>query len=209
MLGRATALARRATAVATVGLVAGLLGAGIAAADTPVAKDLSFKGDFPVIGTLTPIKAHITTSLPSPVVVGKSSKLFPASVDIDAPPDATTGLNLIGAASVEGTAKLTALITDSAGKKYSAKIQLTIPKTPTPADGQDLKFTATGQAIIPVISNTGAAVASVDLTSVSTTLTPKDAKGEPTALGTFTVDLTPDPAGQDPTLGTIQIVAAS
>lgn len=208
MLGRATTLARRGTAVVAIGLVTGLLGAGIASADTPVDKTFSFKGDFPVIGTLTPIKAHFAGNLPSPVTVGKTSKLFPISVDIDAPPDAGTGMNLIGAATVEGTATFVAVLTDSAGKKYTSKVQLTIPKSPTPPDGQDLKFTATGLAIIPVITNTGAAVVAIDLNSASTTLEPKDDKGVDTALGTFTVPLTPDPANQDPTLGTIQIVPA-
>ena len=83
--------------------------------------------------------------------------------------------------------------TDSGGQQYSETINLTIPPTPTPADGSDLTFTATGTAYIPAITNTGTAAISV--TAASTTLDPKDANGNDTVLGTFTVQLNLDASG--------------
>ncbi|HEX3591437.1 MAG TPA: DUF6801 domain-containing protein [Pseudonocardiaceae bacterium] len=191
-----------------VGAVAALLGTGIASAAVPVDQFLNWNGNFPIIGNLDPITTETVTSLPSPVTVGTASANFPVSVKIDAPPLATTGLETVGAASTSGSAQVTVRCTDSAGATTTETINLTIPATATPPNGSDFVVTATGSANIPPIANAGNVTCTV-LTPASTTLSPVDANGNPTILGTFTVTLNQDATGpsqnptNNPTLGTI------
>jgi hypothetical protein len=194
--------------IGAAGVVAGLLGAGIASADVGVDQFLNWNGNFPIIGTLDPITTETVASIPSPVTVGQASASFAVSVKIDAPPLATTGLETVGAASTSGTADVTVQSTDSAGLTTTENVHLIIPATPTPASGSDFVVTATGTATIPAIATAGNVTLTV-LSPASTTLTPVDASGNPTALGTFTVTLNQDTTGptqnptNNPTLGTI------
>jgi hypothetical protein len=209
MLGHRTRIvASRALVIGAAGVVAGLLGTGIASASVAVNQSLNWSGNFPIIGTLDPITTTTTATIPSPVTVGTASADFAVSVRIDAPPLATTGLETVGAATVSGSAAVTVKATDSAGVSQNETINLSIPSTPTPQPGSDLVFTATGRANVPAIAHAG----NVSLTVVSpatTTLTPEDSGGNPTILGTFTVTLTQDSTGpasnptNDPSLGTI------
>src|ERR1700730_5427197 len=86
MLGHRTRIvARRGLVIGVAGVVAGLLGAGIASAAAGVNQCLSWSGNFPIIGTLDPIVTDTVATLPSPVTVGQASSTFPVSVTIDAP----------------------------------------------------------------------------------------------------------------------------
>jgi hypothetical protein len=204
---RSSTIARRGTVLAAVGVIAGLLGSGIAAADVPVDNYLNWNGVFPIIGKLDPITTETVTTLPSPVTVGKQSANFAVSVHVTAPALAGNGLRAVAAATVQGTASVTVSGTDSAGQAYSEVVSLTIPSTATPASGQPLTFTASGSAYIPAIAHAGSGTISVS--AASTTLDPKKADGSDTVLKTFTVNLTKDATGptqnptNNPTLGTI------
>lgn len=194
----------RVAATAVVVAVGAVMGAGIASANVPVDKTLTFRGDFPVIGELKDIRGQIVTSLPSPVKVGQSGTV-PFTLNVDAPPDAGDGLNLIGAASLEGFVDADIVLTDSAGTVATVHVHLPVPSTPTPPPGERLKFTASGDVAFPAGHHAGAATVKLNPSTAATTLTPKDSAGNNTALGTFTVDLTLDPPDQDTTLGTVQV----
>ena len=204
---RSSTIARRGIILAAVGVIAGLLGSGIAAADVPVDNYLNWSGVFPIIGKLDPITTETVTTLPSPVTVGVQSANFAVSVNVTAPALAGTGLRDVQAATLQGTASVTVTGTDSAGQTYSEVVSLTIPSTPTPAAGQVLTFTASGNAFIPAIAHAGSGTLSVS--AASTTLDPKKADGTDTVLKTFTVTLTKDATGptqnptNNPTLGAI------
>jgi hypothetical protein len=203
-------IGRRVAAITAVGVIAGLLGSGIAAADVPVDKTLTWNGVFPIIGKLDPITTEIVTTLPSPIVAGTpGSASF--SVNITAGPLAGTGLRDVQAATVQGTADAWIYLTDPNGTKTVVDAALTIPSTPTPAAGQPLTFTATGTVRFPGAFDTGTATVAIDPDHVTTTLDPKKADGSDTVLHTFTVKLNLDATTppQDPTLGQVQIVAAS
>jgi hypothetical protein len=211
MLGHRTRIvASRALVIGAAGVAAGLLGTGIASANVAVNLANNWSGNFPIIGTLSPITTTTTTSLPSPVTHGVASANFPVSVKIDAPPLATTGLETVGAATVSGSAAVTVQVKDSAGTTQNVAVTLAIPSTPTPAPGKDLVFTATGTTHVPAIAHTGNATATI-LSPASTTLTPLTSGGTPTVLGTFTVTLTANSTGptsnptNSRTLGTITV----
>lgn len=201
---------RRVAAITALGVIGTLLCSGIAAADVPVDKKLTWNGVFPIIGRLDPITTEIVTTLPSPIVAGTpGSASF--TVNVDAPPLATTGLHDIQAATVQGTADAWIYLTDPNGTKTIVDAQLTIPSTPTPATGQDLKFTASGTLRFPGPFDTGTGTVAIDPGHVITTLDPKKADGSDTVLKTFAVTLNLDSTTppQDPTLGQVQVVPAS
>jgi hypothetical protein len=201
---------RKAAAVTALGVITSLLCSGIAAADVPVDKNLTWNGIFPIIGKLDPITTEIVTTLPSPIVAGTpGSASF--TVNIDAPPLAGTGLRDIQAATVQGSADAWIYLTDPNGTKTVVDAQLTIPSTPTPALGQDLKFAATGTVRFPGAFDTGTATVAIDPGHVTTTLDPKKADGSDTVLHTFVVTLNLDSTTppQDPTLGQVDIEPAS
>lgn len=205
-----TAFGRRVAAITALGVIATLMCNGIASADVPVDKKLTWNGTFPIIGRLDPITTEIVTTLPSPITAGTpGSASF--TVNVDAPPLATTGLRDIQAATVQGTADAWIFLTDPNGTKTIVDAQLTVPSTPTPAAGQDLKFSATGTVRFPGPFDTGTALVAIDTDHVTTTLDPKKADGSDTVLKTFTVTLHIDSTTppQDPTLGQVQVVAAS
>jgi hypothetical protein len=201
---------RKAVAITAVGVITSLLCGGIAAADVPVDKTLNWSGVFPIIGKLDPITTEIVTTLPSPITAGTPGSA-PFTVNIDAPPLAGTGLRDVQAATLQGTADAWIYLTDPNGTQTVVDAQLTIPSTPTPAAGQDLKVTATGTVRFPGAFDTGTATVAIDTAHVTTTLDPKKADGSDTVLHTFTVTLNLDSTTppQDPTLGQVEIVPAS
>jgi hypothetical protein len=207
---RSANIGRRVATITALGVIGTLLCNGIASADVPVDKKLTWNGTFPIIGKLDPITTEIVTTLPSPVTAGTpGSAAF--TVNIDAPQLAGVGLRDIQAATVQGSADAWIYLTDPNGTKTVVDAQLTIPSTPTPAPGQDLKVTATGTVRFPGAFDTGTATVAIDPAHVTTTLDPKKADGSDTVLKTFTVTLNLDSTTppQDPTLGQVQIVAAS
>ena len=197
---------RKAAVLTAIGVTTMLLCSGTAAADVPVDKTLTWNGTFPIIGKLDPITTEIVTTLPSPIVAGTPGATSFA-VNIDTPPLATTGLRDIQAATVQGTADAWIYLTDPNGTKTVVDAQLTIPSTPTPAAGQDLKITASGTVRFPGPFDTGTATVALDPGHVTTTLDPKKADGSDTVLKTFTVTLNLDSTTppQDPTLGQVQV----
>ncbi len=211
MLGHRTRIvASRALMIGAAGVVAGLLGSGIANASLAVNQQLNWSGNFPIIGTLSPITTTTTATVPSPVTHGVASANFAVAVKISAPTLAVTGLRTVGAANVSGTASVNVQVTDSAGVSQTENIALTIPSTPTPPAGQPLVLNSTGTAHVPAIAHTGNATLKV-LSPASTTLTPHTSTGGVTALGTFTVTLTLNSTGppanptNNPSLGTIVV----
>lgn len=208
MLGHRTRIvAKRALVIGAAGIVAGLLGSGIASAAVGVDQFENWNGDFPVIGNLDPITTETVTSLPDPVTVGTASAAFPVSVTITAPPLATEGLELLGATSISGTADVTVDGTDAAGNTVEQPVHLTIPATPTPAAGSDFVVVASGSTNIPAIADPGPVVLTIE-SPASTTLDAVNAQGQ-LVIPEFTVTLTQDATGpsqnpsNDPTLGTI------
>jgi hypothetical protein len=207
---KSMSIGRRVVAATAVGVVTSLLCSGIAAADVPVDKTLTWNGVFPIIGKLDPITTEIVTTLPSPIVAGTpGSASF--TVDITAPPLAGNGLRAVAATTLQGSADAWIYLTDPNGTKTVVDAQLTIPSTPTPAAGQPLAVAATGTVRFPGAFDTGTATVAIDTDHVTTTLDPKKADGSDTVLKTFTVKLTLDATTppQDPTLGQVQIVPAS
>jgi hypothetical protein len=162
---------------------------------------LNYTCPFPLIGNQK-LVTKITVTLPDSVVVNTPTPEIPITADVTVPATATQGLNLVGATTIEGTAKANAHL-DNAGLGLDLTPTLAIPTTPVPADGTAFTVRATGKA--PSVSFPNAGPSSITVGDYLTTLTPKKADGTPTGLGTFDSKCTVD-AGQDTTLAKFTVL---
>ena len=110
---------RAVLAAGTAGLVvaAGLLlgGGESLAAPTPVDKHLTFTCPFPLIG-LQKLDVEIKANFDVPATVGGSLKTSDLTVLVTVPDKSTRGLNLVQAATIEGTALAGATISNGSAK---------------------------------------------------------------------------------------------
>jgi hypothetical protein len=192
---------------ATVGLIAAATavfvtaGAGHAAT---VSKNLNFTCPFPIVGDKT-VAVQIDATLPDTGTVGSPIKTtnFSTSATVDA--NTASALTVVGATSVSGSADAGVTVTTGTDVQNVDIPGLTIPSTPVPPSGQTLTVVASGA--VPDVNPTVAGTAVIAVGNFNTTLTPVDATGAPTGLGTFTLACTLD-AGQDATLASIPIAPA-
>jgi hypothetical protein len=186
------------SAVAAIAGFALVAGAGTASADASL--NLTYTCSFPLIGNQT-VPVSITAAVPSSAVVNQPTPAFAVTATVTVPSNATAGLNLVGAKTVAGTATANATVTD--GSSIAAPVNLTVPTTNVPASGT-FNVVSSGNAPSETLTQTGTATITVG--SFSTTLTPRNANGQPTGLGTFTSNCTLN-AGQSNTLATFPVTA--
>ncbi|MCX2729591.1 hypothetical protein OOZ19_05025 [Saccharopolyspora sp. NFXS83] len=200
--------ARRGIAVVAgtvLAVGAAAAGAGVASA-APVTKTLSYTCAFPLIGN-GQVSTDIAVTLPDAAVVGQPIEATDFSAAVSVPEETVNGFDLLGAATVEGSATVTAVVTDGAGSAQDVVIQdLPVPSTPIPESGA-LVVTAAGP--VPAVTPDAAGDATIAVAETFTSkLTPKKADGSETALGTFDLTCTVD-AGQDAVLGTVPVAEAA
>ncbi|MBP2471701.1 hypothetical protein JOF53_000573 [Crossiella equi] len=178
---------RLAGALATVTVGAMLTGIGVlagtatGAAAPPVELTLVYSCPFPLIGAKDMSVRITVTGLPDKPVAGQPTPEVDVTAVATVPADATAGLALVGAASVEGKA-VAATKLDNAGLNLDLSIPMEVPKTAVPASGA-FDVVAKGKAPSFALPNPGRTT--IDVGDFVTTLTPKKADGSPTGLGTF------------------------
>ncbi|MGI8332980.1 DUF6801 domain-containing protein [Actinomadura scrupuli] len=200
---------RAGLAVAAVGgLAFGLAGvaASPASAD-PVSLTLNYSCTFPIVGVQT-MAVKIESDIPKTIKVGEATPKIAVKATANINADTVQGLNLVGAATLEGTATASATI-DSPDAALPLKVPTTIPPTPVPADGE-MAVPATGSAPSLTFSNTGEGSVTIgDL--LMDPLTARDSTGKPIQLkkgsDTFSAACT-QVAGQNNTLATFTVVPA-
>ncbi|AHH97069.1 hypothetical protein GCM10010174_38340 [Kutzneria viridogrisea] len=167
-----------------------------------VTKNLTYTCNFPLIGQQQ-VNAVLAITFPDSVAVGSVIQPTDFSVGLTLPDNATAGLRLIGATTVEG---------DKASAGVDVKINdteigvtlngLAIPNSPVPETGPT-SLTLSGP--IPGLTPKAAGQVSFALGSTfAAQITPKKADGTPTGLGTFDPQCSLDP-GQDVALATITV----
>ena len=162
---------------------------------------LSYACTFPVIGSRA-VTATFGQDLPVSVTAGVPNSPSGATADIVVPSVVTRGLNLVGAATVSGSAIGVQSVTNGAAR-FGGPLRYTVPGTPVPASGA---FTMHATGTFPSVTYPNAGTASISVGNLSLTLTPLDSRGKPTALGTFTAPCTQVP-GQSNVLGTFPVLA--
>ena len=192
--------ARLLAAVCVTALSVLTVGAATAqAAESSLA--LSYTCTFPVIGS-RPVTATYGQDLPVSVTQGVTNSPSGATADIVLPAGVTKGLNLVGAATVSGSAVAVQSVTNGAAR-FGGPVRYTVPGTPVPASGA---FPMHAAGTFPPVAYPNEGTASISVGDLSLTLTPLDRRGRPTVLGTFTAPCTQVP-GQDNVLGTFPVLA--
>jgi hypothetical protein len=182
-----------------------LLGTGVsAAAPTPVDKKLTFTCPFPLIG-LQKLDVEIKADFDVPTAVGGTFTTSDLSVSVTVPDKPARGLNLVDAATIEGTASAGVTLTNGSAKPLPLQIPLTVAKTAIPTTGT---FSPQATGSVPAVQLANAGQTSLVIGDFSTRLTPKKTDGSFTGLGSFTSDCTLD-AGQDPTLLSFDLGSAT
>ncbi|MFC6933206.1 DUF6801 domain-containing protein [Actinomadura yumaensis] len=180
--------ARRAgTGAAVVAVVvagAGLVSAGPAAA-APASLQLNYRCNYPMLG-MKDIKATINADLPDVVQSGTTVPKFPVTAVTEIGADTTKGLYTIGAESIEGSAVAVARVfSPDRPNGLSADTKVDLDKTKVPESGP---FSVKAAGSSPTaLKFTKAGWGSVNVGNLTLTVTPKDAAGNPTSLGTMTV----------------------
>lgn len=195
-------LATAATGATMAGLVAAgaLVGSGVGSAD-PVKLELGYSCEFPMIGA-QPLKVAIEADAPKEAKVGSPTDPFDIKAVATVAKGATEGLNLVGAKTVEGKAFAdTRVEAPQFPEPLDVAIPTTIEKTEVPAEGE-LQTNATGMA--PGVKFTKAGKAKITLGGLKLRLTPQDANGQETQLGTFDAPCKLD-EGQNTTLTEVEI----
>ncbi|MFF1614721.1 DUF6801 domain-containing protein [Amycolatopsis sp. NPDC058278] len=199
---RKPAFGLAAVTAAGVAAAVALVGAGPSQA-APVSLTLNYNCPFPLIGDQV-LSVKIDTNLPDNAVAGASSTPITFDVDVTVPETATEGLALVGATSLDGSAKAAAVLKYPVDKTLNLNLPLTIASTPVPPSGA-FHVKSSGKA--PAVTFPSPGTASVTVGNFSTTMTPRTADGQPTDLGTFTSDCIAVP-GQNQQLGTFEIKPA-
>lgn len=163
-------------------------GAGVGQAAT-ASLTLVYSCPFPLIGTQDMSVRVDVANLPDSAVVGQPIPATNVTATATVPANATLGLALVGAKTVEGTAKAQTTV-NNAGTAVPVTPNLTVAKTAVPASGS-FNTVATGST--PPLTLTRAGVTTISVGNFSTTLTPRKADGSTTGLGTFTVNCTLKP----------------
>jgi Family of unknown function (DUF6801) len=204
-----------AAGVAVIAVAGLLAGAGTATAatthqatapkdSTAVDKTLAFTCPFPLIGNQT-LSIRIQATMSTPATVGGQLVTTDFTATATVPDSATLGLNLIGAATIEGSAQANVTLNEAGTPLDVAIPNLVIPSTPVPASGP---FNTVASGPVPTATINAAGTTTVTVAGFSTTLTPKQKNGSPTALGTFTSSCTLN-AGQNAQLISFDVAASN
>ncbi|WP_317495985.1 DUF6801 domain-containing protein, partial [Haloechinothrix sp. LS1_15] len=191
----------------TVSLIgaAGLVSVGLGNAQEtevepePVSLELDYECPFPLIGTHV-VEVEINAEIPLEIEVGEPSPEFAIDTISTAPPDATAGMRLVGAETIEGSAVAHSAI-DAPEAVLDLMVPADIPQQPIPEEGPST-IEAFGTAPSVTFTEPGEAVITVG--DLDLTLTPRDGDGNETGLGTFDSDCTQLP-DQDNVLAAITI----
>ncbi|MDT0459580.1 hypothetical protein RM550_28350 [Streptomyces sp. DSM 41527] len=196
----AAALGAAGAMTAALGIVAAW---GTAPATArPVSIELRYTCAFRGIGTV-PVTMRVGTDLPGSLEAGRSSPR--AAVNGVATVDASfTGLApLVGATTLEGSVDGTADVSaPQVDRRLS--VPMLIPRTPIPASGA---FDMSAKGTAPAVTFTRPGNAKVTVGDLGLHLTPRDAHGNLTQVGTMNAACTVDP-GQNTVLHSLVVTKA-
>jgi chitodextrinase len=207
LAGERRSLWRPAAAVsAGVAVAFGCLagpGAGPAAAANADPVTLQYHCVYPLIGSQQ-LTVKITTSLPDTISVGKSTGAVTVQTVSTVSAGTTPALYQIGSATLEGSADAAVKLNLPDGSSLPITAPNTLTKTNVPQSGP-FDINATGSITPLTFSQPGKVTASVG--DLRLNVTPRDAQGNLTGLGSFEADCTQDP-GQNPVVATVNVTAA-
>ncbi|KAA1426173.1 DUF6801 domain-containing protein [Nocardioides antri] len=206
---RSTQQARRGLAVIAAGaLGTGLLvGSGVAPASAAATLTLDYTCTYPLINQQD-LTVDIAVDLPAQAQVGVPTAPFDIEAISTVSATTTSGLALIGAKTIEGTAVSHVNVQAPQVDLPDVQVPVTIPPTPVPASGP-FDIPATGQT--PSLTFPEAGEGTIDIGNLDLRMIARNSSGEPIALpgghpdGSFDAPCTVKP-GQNQRLATFPIV---
>ncbi|MFJ3306664.1 DUF6801 domain-containing protein [Streptomyces sp. NPDC086549] len=195
--GAGAALGIVATAAAGVGIV-GLSGSQTASAE-PVSLTLHYTCAFSGLGS-QPVTMELDADLPNTIKVGKATPKSALNGVTTVDASFTQWATLVGAKTVEGSLDGNATVTAPQGS-IPLTVPMTIPRTAIPASGS---FDVTAKGTAPSLTFSRPGKAKVTVGDLTLHLTPKDANGNTTAVGTINASCALD-AGQNTVLQSIVV----
>ena len=194
-----TGLFARAAAcvLATGALTVAMAGPSLAAT---ASLDIVYSCNFTLIGAQDMPTTVSSANLPDSATVGVPTAVSDTTVTSTVSESATGTLAWIGAKSVDGTMTSNVPVTNGGATQTLTSVS-TIPNTAVPSSGT-FDVTATGTFPAMTLANVG--TATISLGNATLKLTPRQADGSPTWLGTITVPCTVK-AGQNTTFYTFPV----
>ncbi|WP_158892985.1 DUF6801 domain-containing protein [Amycolatopsis anabasis] len=202
---------RSAAVVVTAGLLSltgAAVAAGTASADAPaiagpVTKSVTFSCEFPLVG-VKKVPVDVSLNFPDSGKVGEVIQVTDLKVDGKLDADITSAMQLIGAKTVEATDVSTDVDVKINDTELGVTLNgLNMPQVPVPDSG-DTPFSIFGPIPGLTVKSPGSVSFAIGKKFVAQKVTPKDANGQPTDLGTFPLNCTQD-EGQDTALATIPV----
>ncbi len=208
-MGLITHARRGLAAIAAGGLGAGLLvGSAITPASAVANLTLDYTCTYPLINQQD-LTVAITVDLPAQAQVGVPTAPFDITAISTVSANTTSGLALIGAKTIEGTAVSHVDVQAPQVNLPDVQVAVSMPKTPVPASGA-FDITATGQT--PALTFPQAGTGTIDVGNLDLRMIARNSAGDPIALpgghpdGSFDAPCTVKP-GQNQRLATFDIVA--
>lgn len=195
--GAAVALGIAATVTAAVGIV-GASGSPTASAE-PVSLTLHYTCAFPGLGN-QPVTMELDSDIPNAIKVGRASPKSALDGVATVGASFTQLAAMAGAKTLEGSLDGNATVTAPQGS-IPLTVPMTIPRTTIPASGS---FDVTAKGTAPSLTFSRPGNAKVTVGNLTLHLTPKDAHGNTTAVGTINAPCALDP-GQNTVLQSLVI----
>lgn len=170
-------------AVACV-LAAGALSMAMAGTSSAATASLtlSYTCNFPLLVPQDMPTTVSSTDLPDSAAVGVPTAASTNTVTSTVSEDATATLNFLSAKSVDGTITSKVPVSDGVATQTLTSVAV-IPNTPVPSSGT---FQVTASGTLPGVTLANAGTATISLGDSEIKLTPRQADGSPTWLGTIT-----------------------
>jgi hypothetical protein len=183
-----TGLFARTAACALVVGALSVATAGVSSAAT-AELNLTYSCAFAIIGAQDTPATVTSPDAPDSAAVGVPTAVSHNTVKSTVSEDATTTLAWLGAKTVDGTLTTTVTVSNEGTTQTLSSVAV-IPSTAVPASGT---FTVTAAGTMPSFTVTKAGSATISLGNSELKLTPRQADGSPTWLGTITNQCTVKP----------------
>jgi hypothetical protein len=204
-----TSTPRRPRAVAALLLATGLVASmlvlvarGHQATAAPATLTLNYTCSFPLIGS-QPLAVEIHADIPTEIAPGVPTAAFQIDASASVSETAKAGLRTVGATTLEGTVRSEAHLSVP-NMDLPLSVDMAIPQVPIPSGSGAFAVRATGTTPSLTFTDQNAGPGTITVGNLVMTLTPKNAGGSPTGLGTFDSTCT-QVAGQDNVLQRITI----
>ncbi|MGW7422919.1 DUF6801 domain-containing protein [Streptomyces sp. NPDC054813] len=171
-----------------------------AASAAPAPRTFQYTCDFGILSGQS-MTASVVWNVSDTHVVGRPTPRLPVTASATVGALIPQGLRVAGATSLEGTAKVTAVVAAPQGN-VPVSMAMDVPVTQIPSSGS---MTVPANGTAPSLTFTKAGIASIVVGAINLSVTPRRADGSTTPLGTVNASCSVD-SDQDKVLASFRIL---